>query len=129
MRISRWVTVLGLLLLVPSMASAQAIPPPTGDVVFCGTQAQPVNVDSYELVFNADAAVPLTMDATLDAGCPAGSTHSFRLPATRFTVGQHTLMVRARNQFGTTNGPEYVVTVGIAPGQFTITAVRVSSGG
>lgn len=123
------ILMLSALVAASGSASAQAIPQPTGAVVFCGAQAAPADVESYELVFNGGAPEALTMDETLAEGCPDGSTHSFRLPASRFTVGQHTLLVRARNQFGTTDGPIYTVTVGIAPGQFTVTAVFVVSGG
>lgn len=110
-----------LLIAAPVMAQV-AMPPPTNPVVFCGTQATP-NPDSYELLFDGGAAEPLTMDATMNTACPGGSTHSFSLPASRFTVGQHTLQVRATNVFGSTDGPVYNVTVGIAPGEFTINAV------
>ena len=96
--------------------------PSFGPVVFCGTQATP-NADSYQLVFNDGKPEPLTMDATVDAACPEGASHSFRLPAERFTVGSHTLTIVATNAFGTTEGPIYRVVVGIRPGQFTITAI------
>ena len=109
-------------LLFALVFSAQAIPPPTGPVVFCGQQAAP-EASSYLLVFNGGAPEPLTMDASPDAACPTGTTNSFRLAAARFTVGNHTLLVRAVNTFGSTDGPVYDVTVGIAPGKFTITAV------
>lgn len=110
------------LLLFPAIVLAQNIPPPTNPVLFCGTQAAPA-ADTYMLVFDGGAPEPLTMDATKNALCPASSTHSFTLAASRFTVGQHTLVVRAVNAFGTTVGPVYNVLVGIAPGPFSIDAV------
>lgn len=115
----------GLLVLVLFGAgvSAQQIPPPSNPVVFCGQQANPA-ADSYQLVFNGGTAEPLTMDAIKHAECPAAATHSFSLPASRFTVGTHTVMIKAVNAFGSTDGPAYTVTVGIAPGQFTITFVK-----
>jgi hypothetical protein len=109
-------------LMLPASVAAQQIPAPSGPVVFCGTQATP-NADTYQMVFNGGAPEALAMDATTDAACPTGSTHSFRLPAARFTVGTHTVKVIATNAFGATDGPVYTVVVGIRPGQFTITAI------
>jgi hypothetical protein len=106
---------------------AQSIPAPTNPVVFCGAQTPPP-ASTYQLLFDNGAPEALTMDATLDSACPAGSTHSFRLPASRFTVGNHTVQVRAVNTFGSTLGPVYTVQVGIAPGPFSITGVVVSGG-
>lgn len=103
-------------------ASAQQIPPPSGPVTFCGTQATPV-AESYTIAIDGAAAVPLTMDATVNAACPAGTTHSFQVPASAFPIGAHTLVVAAVNAFGATAGPSFAVTVGIAPGAFTITAL------
>ena len=120
--------IVGILLLSVTDLAAQSIPPPTGPVVFCGTQAQPDAV-SYQLVFDGGAPEPLAMDAAKNAACAASDTHSFQVPAARFTVGNHTAVVRATNTFGTTVGPTYTITVGIAPGQFTITAVVPPSGG
>jgi hypothetical protein len=111
--------------LVPAWAGAQTpIPQPTGPVVFCAEQTPPA-ADSYELRFDGGALEPLAMDATLDPACSTvpGATHSFRLPAGRFSVGTHTLQVRATNAFGATDGPVYTVVVGIAPGPMTIKAV------
>jgi hypothetical protein len=106
------------------------IPPPSGPVVFCAEQTPPA-ADSYQLRFDGGALEPLTMDASLDSACAgvSGATHSFRLPAARFTVGTHTLQVRARNAFGSTDGPVFSVVVGIAPGPLTIKAVIAPSGG
>lgn len=118
-------TALLTIALCASVASADAqssqFPPPAGPVTICGTQTAP-NADTYQLVFDGGAPEPVSLTAP-DAACPAGSTHSFALPAARFTVGQHTLQVIATNAFGSTTGPAYTVTVGIAPGPFTITAV------
>lgn len=100
-----------------------SIPPPSGPVIFCGSQAAPAAV-SYQLVFDGGAPEALTMDATKDPACAASDTNSFRLAASKFTVGTHTLLVKATNTFGTTDGDVYNVTVGIAPGKFTITAIR-----
>lgn len=112
-----------LALLAFVVFTAQApIPQPTQPVVFCGTQATPV-ADTYQVVIDGGTPQALTMDTTKDARCPAGATHSFRLPASHFTVGNHSVQVVARNAFGSTSGPSYAVTVGIAPGQFTIEAV------
>lgn len=110
------------LLFVAVCSFAQAIPAPANPVVFCGVQANPA-ADSYQLSFDGGAMEPLTMDATKHTSCPASSTHSFSLPAARFTVGGHSVRVRGVNQFGSTDGPTYNVTVGIAPGQFTINTV------
>jgi hypothetical protein len=93
-------------LMLPASVAAQQIPAPSG-----------------QMVFNGGAPEALAMDATTDAACPTGSTHSFRLPAARFTVGTHTVKVIATNAFGATDGPVYTVVVGIRPGQFTITAI------
>lgn len=109
-------------------ARAQQIPPPSGPVVFCGTQAAP-DATSYQLVFDNGAPEVLTMDGTVNAACPAGTTHSFSQPASRFTVGQHTVKVLAINAFGSTEGPVYTVTVGIAPGPFTVIAIVPPGGG
>lgn len=117
---------IALLLFLPVSAVAQ-IPQPSGPVVFCGVQAAPV-AESYQLVFNGGTPEALVMDATIDPGCPVGSTHSFRLPAARFTVGKHEIRVTATNSFGATDGPAYSVVVGIRPGQFTITAL-IGGGG
>lgn len=113
-------TVMGLAL--ASVAAAQQIPVPTGPVTFCGVQAAPV-ADSYTVTIDGGAPVALTMDVTLNAACPAGSTHSFQVAAVSFAIGNHTLVVRGTNAFGSTVGPTYAVVVGIAPGQFTITAL------
>lgn len=119
--------VLTLLLLLAALAlpasSADAqIPTPSGPVTFCGTQAPPT-ADTYTVVVDGAPAAPITMAPSVDSRCPAGSTHSFTLPANLFTVGTHTVIVRAVNQFGATDGPQYAVVVGIAPGAFTMTAV------
>lgn len=117
----RALMVIGLLL-VATAAQAQQIPQPTGPVTFCGVQAAPA-ADSYTVAVDGGTPVPLTMDATLNPACPAGSTHSFQVAASSFPLGSHTLVVRGTNPFGTTAGPTYAVQVGIAPGQFTINAV------
>lgn len=119
--------VLTLLLLLAALAlpasSANAqIAPPSGPVTFCVVQAPPP-ATSYEVAVDGGALAPLTMSATIDARCPAGATHSFTLPAALFTVGAHTVRLRAVNAFGATDGPAYAVEVGIAPGAATITAV------
>jgi hypothetical protein len=115
------IALLAAVLSAPALAQT-SMPPPANPVVFCGAQATP-NADSYELIFDGGAPEPLAMDATLNAACPGGSTHSFSQPASRFTVGAHTLIVRGTNPFGSTDGPQYNVLVGIMPGQFTINAV------
>jgi hypothetical protein len=104
-----------------AFAQGSQFPPPPGPVTFCGTQAPPV-ATSYQLVFDGAAPEAITPAAPV-AACPAGSTHSFTLPPARFTVGAHTVRLVATNAFGSTTGPIYTVTVGIAPGPFTITAV------
>jgi len=108
------------LLLWASSASAQ-IGPPTGPVTFCGTQAQPAP-DSYTVRVDGGTPQPLTLDVTPNAQCPAGQL-SFQLPAAAFVVGQHSVQVIGRNTFGSTDGAAFTVTVGIAPGEFTITSV------
>jgi hypothetical protein len=107
-------------LAAPASAQSQ-FPPPADPVTICGTQAAP-NATSYQLVFDGGAPEAVTLVAP-SAVCPSGSTHSFTLAAARFTVGPHTLQLRATNAFGTTVGPVHNVSVGIAPGQFTVTAV------
>jgi hypothetical protein len=118
----RLLTLLVIVGLVGVVPAAGQIPPPAGPVTFCGSQATPVP-DSYTVSVDGGAQQALTMDASVNAGCPAGTTHSFQLPASVFTVGTHTVQVFATNVFGTTAGPVYSVQVGIAPGQFTITAI------
>jgi len=122
---------LGLTVAWSQAAIAQTpIPPPSGPVIFCAEQTPPA-ADRYQLRFDGGALEPLTMDAALDPACASvsGATHSFRLPAARFTVGTHTLQVRATNAFGSTDGPVFSVVVGIAPGPLTIKAVIAPSGG
>jgi hypothetical protein len=113
-----------LVLALASVGEAQQIPAPSGPVLVCAQQAAPA-ADSHQLVFDGGAPEAIAMDASVHASCPAGSTHSFRLPPARFSVGQHTLAVVAVNAFGTTTGPVYAVTVGLAPGPATIGAVIV----
>lgn len=111
-----------LSLLVGATLGAQQIPPPAGPVTFCGVQSAPA-ADTYQLVFDGGAPEALTMDATTHSMCPAGTTHSFQIPAARFTVGAHSVQVIGANAFGSTPGPVYAVEVGIAPGSFTVNAV------
>lgn len=118
----------------PASAQGGAIPQPSGPVAFCGTQAAPI-ADSYQFIFDGGAPEAVTMTTPGDpAGNPLrtfcdanapGWTHSFSIPAARFVVGTHTVIVRAINAFGSTNGPSFAVTVGIAPGPFTINGVGV----
>ena len=117
-------------------SAEEQIPPPTGPVTFCGTQATPT-ADSYRYqvgtVTSAPGASPLVVtwdnaeaDLTLVApvaACPAGQTHSFALPASLFPIGRRAVRIMSVNAIGSTPGPAYLVVVGIAPGQFTITAV------
>lgn len=113
------------LLVAPALAAAQgsSFPPPAGPVTICGTQAAPA-ATSYELSFDGAANEPITMAATMDSRCPNGSTHSFTLPASRFTVGAHTAKVIPTNAFGTTTtSTVYPITVGVAPGNFNVTGV------
>mgnify|MGYP002786934914 CR=1 FL=1 len=124
---TRMITALALTLILPALAAAQQIPPPTGPVTFCGTQAAPA-ADSYRVQVDGGTPQPLTMVAAAPS-CPAGATHSFTLAASLFTVGKHSVRVTGTNAFGSTVGPEYIVTVGIAPGQFTVTAVVPPGGG
>lgn len=121
--------VLTLSLLLATLASSAdaQIPVPSGPVTFCGTQAAPA-ADSYTVAVDGGAEAPLTMSATVDSRCPAGTSHSFTLPAAAFAVGQHTVRVRGTNAYGSTDGPVYTVTVGIAPGAFTVTAVLPPAG-
>jgi len=113
--------------LLPVSVQAQAIPPPTNPVIFCGSQAPPPAA-SYRLVFDNGTPETLVMDTTIASTCPTGTTHSFRIAASKFTVGQHTVKVQSINTFGTTDGPVYTVTIGVAPGPFTITALVPPSG-
>jgi hypothetical protein len=119
--IRTFVWCLVLLLLMTGQAWAQ-IPVPAGPVLVCGSQAMP-SADSYQVAFDGGAPTAVTMEAAVDSACPAGSTHSFRLAPALFTIGQHTIAVAGSNAFGSTTGPTFTVTVGIAPGPFTIGAV------
>ncbi len=124
-RAIRILTLLAVLvaLLLPAAARAQSIPPPAGPVTICGTQAAPA-ATSYQLVFDAGAPEAVTLTAPAAAACPSGSTHSFTIAAARFPVGQHSVKVLPINTFGTTTtSPSISITVGIAPGAFTPTAV------
>ena len=121
-----WLLV-GLLLLGSATARAQAIPPPTNPLVFCGIQALPAPT-SYTLIIDGGAPAPLVMDATKSPVCPAASTHSFVVPAAVFTLGLRTFVVTAINAVGPTVGPPYPITVGLAPGAFTITNVVLPGG-
>lgn len=111
--------VLSLLLWLPASSEAQ-IQPPSGPVTFCGIQAAPV-ADTYTVTVDGAAPQAVTMAAPV-AACPSGATHSFTLPAALFPIGSHTLVVRGTNAFGSTDGQSYAVVVGIAPGQFAVTA-------
>lgn len=118
-----------MLILTAATSEAQQIPQPSGPVLFCGTQmGQPA--DSYTVSVDGAAPVPLTMDATIDAQCPTnqGFTHSFTLAPSLFPLGNHIVVVYATNAFGTTAGDEFQVTVGIAPGKFTIGYVGIKQG-
>lgn len=103
-------------------AAAQQIPQPSGPVTFCGTQGTP-SADAYTVVVDGGEPTALVMGETVDARCPAGTSHSFTLPAALFPIGTHVVQVTATNAYGSTAGPSYSVTVGIAPGPFTIQAV------
>lgn len=116
-----------LAVLVTALPASAQIPPPSGPVTFCGTQALPA-ATSYTVAVDAATPAPLTMAATVAAACPAGATHSFTLAAALFPIGTHTVVVRSVNAFGTTTGPAFTVTVGIAPGVFTITALIPPAG-
>lgn len=105
----------------PTDVAAQQIPPPTGPVVFCGVQAAP-EAESYSVRVDGGEPQGIAFTAPV-AECPSGSTHSFALDAALFPIGNHTVQVIAANAFGSTVGPQYSVVVGIAPGQFAITAV------
>lgn len=110
-----------LLLAVASVAQGQSqFPPPAGPVAICGVQAQPA-ADSHKVIVDGGSPEDVTVVAN-PPGCPSG-TSGFTLPASRFTVGKHSIVVQSINTFGTTTGPAYLVTVGIAPGTFTVTAV------
>jgi hypothetical protein len=111
-------------------ASAQTIPQPSGPVAFCGVQASPT-ATSHKVSFNGgtpeDVAfvTPTSTGAVVDfcnANAPKGWTHAFTLPAARFTIGKHTVVVISINQFGQTSGPVWVTEVGIKPGPLTVTA-------
>lgn len=107
-------------------SAEEQIQPPNGPVTFCGAQAPPAG-DSHTVSVDGGPEQPVTL-APPAAACPAGSTHSFTLPASLFPIGNHTVRVTSINAFGATAGPSYNVTVGIAPGQFTVTAVIPPAG-
>jgi hypothetical protein len=119
-------------MLLASTAAAQTqIPPPAQPLAFCGTQATPAPT-SYQLVFDGGTAESVTVVTPSDTGpvvtfCNAnapGWTHAFTVPANRFAPRptQYAVLLRANNEFGSTPGPAWGVLVGIAPGQFSITA-------
>lgn len=116
-----------IVMLMASAAGAQQIPPPSGPVLFCGVQNGQAP-DVYRVSVDGMAPEPLTMDAAVHPECEATATHSFQLTGTRFPLGNHIVVVYAVNEFGATPGNEYQVQVGIAPGQFTITSVRLLPG-
>lgn len=84
-----------LAVLVPTLASAQSL------VLICGTQALP-NPAMYQLSLNDGPAMPFTMPTGVDTRCPAGSTHSFTVPADTVRLRVDTV-----NAFGITTGPTY----------------------
>jgi hypothetical protein len=118
-------------------AAAQTIPQPSSPVAFCGTQAAPAG-DPTQVIFDGGAPEAATFVTPTTSGgsgaiisfCNAnqpGWTHAFTLPAARFNprVAPYTIAVISTNAFGQTTGPVFQVTVGLAPGQFTITGVGI----
>lgn len=120
MRISIGLSVVMLLALASTASAQSQIPPPTGPVIVCVTQAAPLGT-SAKLSFDGAAQEDVVIAA--QAKCDAPGETGVSLPAARFTVGKHTLRFFAINTFGTRDGPVYSVEVGIAPGQITVTRV------
>lgn len=126
------VLVVTFLLLVAARATAQTqIPPPSNPIAFCFNQPAPA-ADTWELVFDGGAPEPLAMVPASTPGpttafCQskgATFTHSFSIPATRFPPrpAPYVVTVRSLNAIGATVGVPYEVTVGLKPGQGSITA-------
>jgi hypothetical protein len=130
-------TIVSLLALATIALAAPAvaqttIPPPANPLVYCVNQPAPP-ADSWELVFDGGAPEPIAMTPATTAGpattfCEANApvfTHSFTLPASRFPPRQapYVAIVRALNAFGLTVGVPHSVSIGIAPGQPSVTAV------
>lgn len=117
-----------LALLGPAPAAAQvSMPPPANPVTVCGTQAAPA-ASSYQLVFDGGAPEAVTVATPPDARCPSGSSGSFTVPASRFTLGDHTIRLIPTNAFGSNMAsPAFPVAVGLAPGPFTVTAVLAAA--
>ncbi len=119
LRIIVWTS--AALLAVAVNASAQSqVPPPTGPLTVCFTQPPPT-ADSYQLIF--DGAAPETAVAAPITACPSGTTHALAVPAARFTVGTHTIVIRATNAFGVTESDPHTVVVGIRPGKPVVSGV------
>jgi hypothetical protein len=123
----RAVLALALATLAAPAAAQSSFPPPPGPVTVCGTQAAPV-ATSYQLVFDGGAPEAVTLTAPAAAVCPGPSTHSFTIPAARFTVGTHTVKLIPANAFGSNaTSTAFTATVGIAPGTFSVTAILAAA--
>lgn len=117
-----------------SAASAEAqsqFPPPSTPVAACFTQPSPV-AESHQLIFDGGAPealetiTPASPDSPTKAACNGAGvtwTHAATIPAARFTLGEHTVQIRAVNAFGQTLGNVFNAVIGIAPGPPTITAI------
>lgn len=116
---------IGLGFIAVGIANAQQFPPPTGPVTFCFTQAAPP-ATSWATIVDGVGPTAMTLDSPMDSRCSGASTHSFKLAASLFQIGSHIVVVRSTNTFGSVNGPEFTVVVGLAPGQGTITGVFTS---
>lgn len=123
-----------LLLITPTFtapAAAQGqIPPSAGLLLFCGVQATPAP-DARTVLVDDVAVVPAPTFVANDARCTNPAHVAFTLPAGPFSVraAPYRVVVVASNAFGTTPGQEFLVTIGVAPGAFTIAEVRLISGG
>lgn len=130
--------ILFLILFPALLTSANAqpipIPPPSGPVGVCGVQTPPA-ATSYKLVWDGGTPEDLTVVTPSSTGatnlvsfCNAqqpGWTHAFTIPAAKFTIGMHTSVVIAINEFGETSGPPKQFNVGLAPGVLTQGAAGV----
>jgi hypothetical protein len=130
------VVLLAIVALWLGSAQAQAqtkLPQPSAPVVFCGVQAAPA-ASSHKVQFDSGTpedvqmVTPTTTGtsgaivAWCNANAPAGWTHAFTLPAARFTLGDHAVVVLSINSFGQTTGIAWAINIGIKPGPFAVTA-------
>lgn len=125
LRIIVWASAAVFAFALQADAQTQVVPP-AGPLTVCFTQPPPA-ADSYQLIFDGAAPEAVTTTAPV-AGCQSGSTHAISVPASKFTVGTHTIVIRATNAFGATDSDPHTVVVGIRPGKPTIGGVVTPEG-